>query len=182
MKIAIVVSVCLLLGPASALAQGARLHLDHLDRLASLADESVNVAIDPAMLKLASAFLKAEGDQAAIKEMLAGLTGLYVRSFEFGRENAYTPDDVNTIRRQLMAPQWSKLVTVDSKRDRELVEIYSWREGNESGGLAILVAEPKELTVVNIVGPFDLAKLAALQGNFGIPRVPDGSPPAARQR
>ena len=71
-------------------------------------------------------------------------------------------------------------MTVDSKRERELVEIYSWREGNEPGGLAILVAEPMELTVVNIVGPFDLAKLGALQGNFGIPRLPQGLPPAGR--
>ena len=180
MKIMIAVWIFLLLGPASALAQGARLQLAHLDRLASLAEESVNVAIDPSMLKVASAFLKADGDQAAVKEMLAGLTGIYVRSLEFGRENAYTPEDVNIIRKQLMTPGWTRLVTVDSKRDRELVEIYSWQEGNQSRGLAILVAEPMELTVVNIVGPFDLAKLGALQGNFGIPRLPADAPPAGR--
>ena len=174
------VSVFLLVGPASALAQGPRLQLGHLDRLASQAAESVNVAIDPAMLKLASAFLKADGEQAALKEMLAGVKGIYVRSFEFERENAYTPDDVETIRKQLTAPGWDRLVTVDSKRDRELVEIYSWREGNGSGGLAILVAEPMELTVVNIVGSFDLTKLGALQGNFGSPRLPVDAPPAGR--
>ena len=87
---------------------------------------------------------------------------------------------MKTIRKQLAAPGWARLVTVDSKRERELVEIYSWREGNESGGLAILVAEPMELTVVNIVGPFDLTKPGALQGNFGIPRFPASLPPAAR--
>src|SRR5262249_47023314 len=81
MKITIAVWTFLLLGPASAFAQGARLQLDHLDRLAGLANESVNIAIDPAMLKLASAFLKAEGDRAAVKEMLAGIKGIYVRSF-----------------------------------------------------------------------------------------------------
>ncbi len=129
------------------------------------------------MLKLASAFLKADGDQAALKQMLAGITGVYVRSFEFDRENAYTTDDVNAVRRQLTAPGWARLVAVDSKRDRETVEIYSWKEGSESGGLAILVVEPMELTVVNIVGPIDLTKLAALQGSFGIPRVPIDPPP-----
>lgn len=180
MKIAIVLGVFLLLAPVNARAQGARLQLDHLDRLASQAAETVNIAIDPALLKLAGAFLKADGDQAAVKEMLAGLTGIYVRSFEFDRENAYTPDDVSRIRKQLTAPGWSRLVTVDSTRDRELVEIYSWLEGNESRGLAILVAEPMELTVVNIVGPFDLAKLGALQGSFGIPPLPSVPPPAAR--
>ena len=38
--------------------------------------------------------------------------------------------------------------------------------------LAILVAEPRELTVVNIVGPIDLTRLAAMRGQFGIPNVP----------
>jgi hypothetical protein len=178
MKITMTVWMFLMVVPASALAQDARLQLDHLDRLASQAAQSVNVTIDPAMLKLATAFLKEDGEQAALKEMLAGITGIYVRTFEFERENAYTPDDVNVIRRQLTTPGWARLVTVDSKRDAELVEIYSWREGNGSGGLAILVANPTELTIVNIVGPIDLTKLGALQGNFGIPRLPIESPPA----
>lgn len=172
MKITIWVLMSLLVASAGAQAQGARLQLDHLDRLAIQAAESVNITIDPAMLKLASGFLKGDGDDAAVKEMLSGLKGIYVKVFEFDRENAYTPEDVNAVRRQLASPGWSRLVTVDSKRDRELVEIYSWREGNESGGLAILVAEPMELTVVNIVGPMDLTKLGALQGQFGIPRLP----------
>ena len=42
-------------------------------------------------------------------------------------------------------------------------------EGEKIGGLVVLSAEPKELTVVNIVGPVDLDKLAALEGQFGIP-------------
>jgi hypothetical protein len=42
-----------------------------------------------------------------------------------------------------------------------------------SGGLAIVVVEPMELTIVNIVGPFDLTKLPLLQGQFGIPRIPE---------
>jgi hypothetical protein len=182
MKIMTVAGIALLVGLVNVKAQGARLQIDHLERLASQAAESVNITLDPSMLKLASAFLPPGKDQAALKEMLAGVQGIYVRSLEFERENVYTPDDVNTIRKQLASPGWSKLATVDSKRERELVEIYSWREGNQnqSGGLAILVAEPMELTVINIVGPFDLEKLAALQGNFGIPRIPGGLPPAGR--
>lgn len=172
MKIAIVLLVLLLVASGTVRAQGARLQLDHLDRLGSQASESVNISIDPAMLKLASGFLKGDGDEAAVKELLNGLKGIYVKVFEFDRENVYTPEDLNAVRRQLASPGWSRLVTVDSKRDRELVEVYSWREGNESGGLAILVAEPMELTVVNIVGPMDLTKLGALQGQFGIPRLP----------
>ena len=97
--------------------------------------------------------------------------GFYKFHFEFDRENAYTADDVENIRKQLSAPGWSKFISSESKRDRELVEIYSWQEGGTSAGLAILVAEPMELTIVNIVGPIDLSKLPLLQGQFGIPNI-----------
>jgi hypothetical protein len=177
MKVMLVVMTSLLAAPGAALAQGARLQLDHLDRLAATAANTVNITVDPSMLQLASSFLNGKGEDAAIKELLSGLKGIYVKVFEFDHDNAYTPDDVNTIRKQLATPGWAKLVTVDSKRERELVEVYSWREGNASGGLAVLVAEPMELTVVNIVGPIDLAKLSKLQGQFGIPRLPNEAAP-----
>jgi hypothetical protein len=171
-KVTVALLVSLLGVPAAALAQGARLQLDHLDRLAKVAEEQVNVTIDAEMLKLASGFMKNGSDAAAVKEMVSGLRGIYVRSFKFGGPNAYSADDVNVIRKQLTAAGWARMVTTENKREGELVEIHSWREGNASGGLAILVVEPAELTVVNIVGPIDLAKLAALQGQFGIPPLP----------
>ena len=56
------------------------------------------------------------------------------------------------------------------KRTHENNEIYVMKDAHDNiAGIAILVAEPKELTVVNIVGPVDLDKLSALDGKFGIP-------------
>jgi hypothetical protein len=37
--------------------------------------------------------------------------------------------------------------------------------------MAILCVEPKELTVINIVGSIDADKLRKLEGNLGIPRI-----------
>ena len=34
---------------------------------------------------------------------------------------------------------------------------------------AVISAEPKEFTVVNIVGPINLEKLTKLEGQFGVP-------------
>jgi len=161
----------LVIAPGAAFAQGAKLDLSRLDRLAGKAEEAVNLDIPSAMLALGGSFLKGGGDQAAAKELLSNLKGIYVRSFEFESDNAYTRDDVDAIRKQLSAPGWSKFISAESKRDRELVEIYSWQEGGVSGGLAIVVAEPMELTIVNIVGPIDLSKLPMLQGQFGIPNI-----------
>ena len=172
MKTRIALLALLLIAPSTAFAQGAKLELKGLDRLAKLADDAVNLDLPAGMLAFAGGFLKGEGDQAAAKQLLSALKGIYIRSFEFDRENAYTPDDVDNIRKQLSAPGWSKFISSESKRDRELVEIYSWQEGGTSGGLAILVAEPTELTIINIVGPIDLSKLSLLGGQFGIPRLP----------
>jgi hypothetical protein len=173
MKTRIALLALLLIAPGTAFAQGAKLELKGLDRLAALADETVNLDIPAGMLGFAGNMLKGDGDQAAAKALLSALKGIYIRSFEFDRDNMYTADDVDRIRKQLSGPGWTKFISTESKRDRELVEIYSWQEGGVSGGLAILVAEPMELTIVNIVGPFDLAKLPLLQGQFGIPRIPD---------
>jgi len=175
MKTMLAVGVWLVLGPAAASAQGPRLQLEHLDRLSSQATESVNVTLDPAMLKMASGLVTG-ADQGAVKDVINGLKGIYVRTLEFAKEKVYSAEDVSTIRKQLTAPGWVRLVSVDDKKGQELVEIYSWKEGDASGGLAILVVEPLELTVVNLVGSIDLAKLGALQGNLGIPQLPIGQP------
>ena len=164
---------CLLLPPAGALAQGARLQLGQLDHLAGQAAETVNITIDPAMLKIASGVLGTQRQNDAVVAMLDDIQGIYIRSFEFEKENAYTQADVEAVRTQLEAPGWSRLIDVDSRQVAERLQIYSWREGTQSGGLALLVAEPKELTVINIVGAIDLSKLGALQDLLGIPPLPD---------
>jgi hypothetical protein len=171
MKLTTIVVALLLIAPAAARAQ--RLQLDHLDRLAAVAGETVNITIDPDMLKMAGGLLGGGRQNDGLAAMLDDLQGIYIRSFEFEQEHAYAQADVDVVRKQLAAPGWSRLLEIDGKQQGEQVQIYSWREGNESGGLAIVVAEPKELTVVNIVGKIDLARLGALQGQFGIPQLPD---------
>jgi hypothetical protein len=37
--------------------------------------------------------------------------------------------------------------------------------------MTILVAGPKEVTVINIVGDIDVEKLKRLEGSLGIPRI-----------
>jgi len=63
------------------------------------------------------------------------------------------------------------MVNVQNKGDKEIVEIYTMVEANQVTGLAIVAAEPKELTVVNIVGPINLEKLSQLEGHMGIPHL-----------
>ena len=38
-------------------------------------------------------------------------------------------------------------------------------------GLVVLATDDREFTVVNIVGPVDVDKLAKLEGQFGVPEL-----------
>jgi uncharacterized protein DUF4252 len=78
---------------------------------------------------------------------------------------------LDLVREQLRGPGWTRMVNVQSKEDKEMVEVYTMTEGDEITGLAILTAEPQELTVINIVGPISLDKLSKLGGHMGIPHV-----------
>src|SRR5574339_607437 len=99
----------LVVASTGVLAQGAKLDIEHLGRLAERAEEAVTVDVTPDMLKLFQAFVPAnDANAAAAKEMIAGLKGIYVRSFEFAGVNGYTPNDVATIRKQLTAPGWAR--------------------------------------------------------------------------
>ena len=156
-------------------AQNARLELKNLEKLSSKASEVHDITLDGAMLQLASKFMNAadDPDAAQVKDIVKDLKGIYVKNFEFDQPNQYSQADVQAIRAQLTGPGWQRIVESRSEHAREHDEIYVMKQGKDITGLAILVAEPTELTVVNIVGPIDINKLAALQGNFGIPRDED---------
>ena len=161
--------VLVLLVPRAVSAQGARLQLDHLNKLADKAKETVDVTVDAAMLKETAGFLAGKGsDSEKVHQVIEGITGIYVKSFQFGVPDAYTEADVETIRKQVSGSGWSRVVGVRGKR--ELTEIYFWKERDTNGGLVVIAAQPNELTVVNIVGRVDLASLGAL-GPM-IPKLP----------
>jgi len=95
---------------------------------------------------------------------------VFVKRFEFEKEGEYTMADVESIRSQLNAPGWARVANVRSKREGNY-DVVIMSEGSVIRGLAVLAAEPKAFTVVNIVGPIDLAKLSELEGKFGIPHL-----------
>jgi hypothetical protein len=146
-----------------------RLKLD-FGNLADTASESVDVTLDGPMLKLALGFLNSnDPEERAARDMVRKLEGIYVRSFQFDTDNAYDKSIVTRVRSQL-GPSWKKIVSVQS-RTKENVEIYTDMRGEIVSGLCIISAEPRELTLVNIVGQIDIERLSQLEGNFGIPHV-----------
>ncbi len=145
----------------------------NLDRLAAKAEESVDVTLSGSMLRLAAKFISdRDADAANIRRLIAGLEGIYVRSFTFAREGEYNRADVDALRAQVQAPSWSRIVGVTSKRTGEDVDVFfKIGGGDKLGGIVIIAAEPRELTIVNIVGTIDPDDLVELGGEFHIPRL-----------
>jgi hypothetical protein len=165
------VLLLLVVGSAmTARAQGARLQVDQLDFLANKANETVDVKLDEHLLQTTWKFFSGKDpDEARIKEVLKGLKGIYVKSFSFEKEGEYSQAEVESVMSQLRGGGWSKIVAVTSKKASENTEVYLNMTGDVIGGLAVVSFEPKELTIVNIVGPIDLDKLSSLEGQFGVP-------------
>jgi len=152
-------------------AQDSRLQLNSLDHLAGKANQTVDVNIDERLMKLAGKlFNEKDADEQQVKKLVEGLKGIYVKSFEFDNAGEYSPADLETIRTQLRGPGWTRMVNVTSKKEGN-VEVYLLFNGEQVNGLAVLAFEDKELTVVNIVGPVNLDKLAELEGQFGVPEL-----------
>jgi hypothetical protein len=137
--------------------------------LATKAKEVVNVDMDKKMLQFASSFMDKQED-AEGKQLLSKLSGIYVHSLEFKQVGAFTDADVEPIRAQLRGPEWSHIVNVNSKADKEKVDIYIKSVNNQTMGMVILAQEPMELTFVHLDGPINPDDLNKLGGNFAIPK------------
>lgn len=153
-----------------------RLALPDFSTLAKEATRSVDVSLGRSMLGVAAGFIHDGGNahSAALRQLIAGLRGVYVRSYHFAHAGQYSRSQVSSLMAQLAAPGWQPIVSVNQRkhgvRDGE-VNIYILRRGTQTEGMAIIAEKPRELTIVNIVGSIDLAKLAELQGQFGVPKV-----------
>ena len=162
-------------------AQDSRLQMGSLDHLAAKASQTVDVNIDERLMRMAAKLLSDKDvDEKEVKQLVAGLKGIYVKSFEFELDNQYTSADLDAIRTQLRAPGWSRLLNVTSRKAGNL-EVYLLLNGEQIGGLAVLHTDERELTVVNLVGPVDLDKLAKLEGQLGVPELGIESKPKAKQ-
>jgi hypothetical protein len=151
--------------------QDAKLQLDYLNKLSDKAAKVTDVTLDGSMLTFAVNLIEKmddEGDKdiAQLKSIMKGLKGIYVKSFEFDEASQYTKADVEAVRTQLTA-RWTKIVQSVDKRHNEHNEIYLLKNGERIAGVVVLVAEPRELTVVNIVGEVPVEKIAALESHLG---------------
>jgi Domain of unknown function (DUF4252) len=156
----------------------AKLQLANLDKLSEKAARVTDVTLDGSLLQFAVNLIEKVSDDdkdvEQLKSIIKNLKGIYIKSFEFDEASQYSKADVDAIRSQLTSPRWTKIVQSMEKRHNEYDEIYLLKNGDRVAGVVILVAEAKELTVVNIVGEVPVDKIAAMERHLA-PSGKEGS-------
>jgi hypothetical protein len=152
---------------AQCFSQDAKLQLGDLDKLSAKAARVTDVTLDGSLLQFAVGLIQKidaqDEDVAQLQNIIKNLKGIYIKSFEFDGASQYSKADVDAIRSQLTGPRWTKIVQSVEKRRNEYDEIYLLKNGDRIGGVVILVAEAKELTVVNLVGDVPVDKISSLE-------------------
>ena len=150
------------------------LKLDVLERLKARASNATDVNLNKDLLTLGAGVLGGDKDNGdKIKKLAAGLDSVLVRSLEFDKEGAYSDADVKQLASELSGPGWNLIVSADEKKEKSRIWIKSGGAG-DIGGVRVLSAEQKELTVVEIVGKIHLEDLKDLKA-LGIPNLNIGS-------
>jgi hypothetical protein len=173
-------ALLLFCGLAAARAQDARLRLDHLDRLAARATESVEITMNDVQVQFLRKLVSlGESERSKLKELLSKLKGVYVRGYEFARDGEYSDSDIEEIRAQLRSPGWERIVEVRNRNKSD--EVFVMPRNDEIAGFAAVSTGPRKVCVINIVGPMDLDEMALLDREFHLMRC-DGSSVGGRRR
>jgi hypothetical protein len=143
-----------------------------LDRYEAEASDSVEITIDERLLQMASKALSdRKPDEKAVKALIAGLKGVYVRAFEFDRDGAYQAAEAEALRARFRGPEWSRIVGVRSRKYGDNVDVFVSGSGEQLKGLAVVIAAPRQLVYVNVSGNIDLERLRDLEGRFSVPKL-----------
>jgi hypothetical protein len=157
---------------AAAAERDGRLDLPSFSHLQSKAIEVVDVTFGAWPLALARKFMEADDPESAeMKEVIAGIKSITVRSYEFDEDFAYSQADIDAVRAQLSAPGWTQLAQVRSRKKSEAVDVYVALDHDKATGFAIVASEPRKFTILNIVGAIDIDQVAKLQRHIDLPGV-----------
>jgi len=164
---------------SAARAQDARLRLDHLDRLAARATESVEVTMNDVQVQFLRRLVSlSESERSKLKGLLSKLKGVYVRGYEFARDGEYSDSDIEEVRAQLRSPGWERIVEVRNRNGGD--DVFFMPRDGEIAGFAAISTEPRKVCVINIVGPMDMDEMALLEKEFHLTRC--GGSNVGRQR
>lgn len=136
--------------------------------LAAKASNVTEVTLGKNMLGFAAKFMNGkDSDDAATRQLIEGLDGIYVRDYEFDKEGQYSIDEIDKLRQYFETGEWTPIVR-ERERKGESTDVMMKMVNGESHGLFVLSAEPRELSIVLILGPIRMDQLGALRGLGGL--------------
>jgi Domain of unknown function (DUF4252) len=137
--------------------------------LAARASDVTEVTLGKNMLAFAAKILNGKNDDdAEARHLIEGLEGIYVREYEFDKEGQFSADEVDQLRKYFETSEWSSIVKSRERKNSESTDVMVKLVNGESHGLFILEVEPKELTIVLILGPIHMDQLGELKGIGGL--------------
>jgi hypothetical protein len=146
--------------------------------LAARASNVTEVTLGKNMLAFAAKFLDGKDkDDEATRHLIEGLDGIYVRSYEFDKEGQYSLDEVDKLRAYFgTGGEWSSIVRERDKKSGESTDVMMKMVNGSPHGLFVLDAEPRELSIVLILGPVKMEDLSRLSGIGGLGVLGDLDP------
>ena len=137
---------------------------ESFDKLAAKAKEVVDIKLDANLLALAALSHGKEAHGTVDVKNESKIKGGFIRSYEFEQEGEYSQADVEAVRNQMRGSGWSCMVNVRNNKSHETAQVCFHSTDGTTDGLA--AAEPKQLTVINLVGTGDLSQLGSLGDHF----------------
>ena len=142
--------------------------------LAARASDVTEVTLGKSMLAFAAKIMNGKDeDDVETRKLIEGLQGIYVREYEFDKEGQFSADEVDQLRKYFETSEWSSVVKERERKSGESTDAMMKLEGGESHGIFILSVEPKELTIVLILGPIRTEDLGKLKGISGLSALGD---------
>jgi hypothetical protein len=142
--------------------------------LAARASNLTEVTLGKTMLSFASKVMNGKDeDEAATRKLIDGLDGIYVREYEFDKGGEYSMEEIEKLRGYFETSEWTPIVRERERKSGETTDVMVKLVNGESHGMFILTAEPKELTIVLILGPIKMEDLGKLRGFGGLGALGD---------
>jgi hypothetical protein len=142
--------------------------------IAARASDVTEVTLGKNMLAFAAKIMNGKNDDdAEARHLIEGLEGIYVREYEFDKEGQFSKDEVDQLRKYFETSDWSPVVRERERKSGESTDVMVKLVNGESHGLFILESEPKELTIVLILGPIHMDDLGKLKGIGGLSALGD---------
>ncbi len=139
--------------------------------LATRAANVTEVTLGKGMLDFAAKFMdKSDKDQAAVQQLIEGLDRASTSAITNSTKRASTRrTSSNRLRQAFGTPEWTPMVHERETKDGgESTDVMMKMVNGEPQGIFVLDAEPKELTIVLILGPIRMDQLSELQGLSGL--------------